>query len=855
MKRLTRLCALSAVVAVSLLLPSSAGAQENTDVYVPGGQYVPVVVVLDTSDSMDENSLTGESKIDAARSSVIDLVNALGPRTPFGLIAYPGAGSRTVDGCSIGNVEVKIAELDVASASAAVRRLDPNGDTPTGPALRHAADLIGKGNKGTIVLVSDGESNCGGTEVCDVANELVADGVEIQVNTVGLQISEGGADELKCIADATGGQYASAADTADLQSALQQFGGAQLSLTGSVPKELPVVSGTGNAGSTASFTVHNGGRVRADDVRLSLTLSDEAGVPGRVLVPRPVRFLGNIDPGQSRRVDITIRPDDSVRGTFTWVATATANNSAPSALDGRTSTIEPFGTLTGILGDVRHAVVLGDSYASGEGTRDYIPGTDDKDNGNICHRSTSAYGAILFGEKVRNLACSGAVVGDFYSQQQSENYKVTPQLLSLRAEAVGPDSPDAVLLSVGGNDVGFGPKALQCSVLPNCYPTMPDGKPMVFETWAMDGISAIGNDLRRVYRDVDRAVNDDEARSARGGRTAPIVVVPYPRIVPTEAAGLAAGSGCQFGISANELRFFNRFIDALNLEIAAAVGSLASERIPVYYASDVAPAFQPDHTICDLAQSYAVFGSSKGTLENNIAAVADHHELLHPNKLGHAAMARALSAWSASRALIDPRANAPRWDHAVVDRSNPVLDFFKKPWASAAGIYEAGGEATIDADGFAPSSTVVFRIDSVSRTLASARADDNGHVHAALAIPSDIPIGSHHIHALGADTEGNDLDVSTSVRLLPKYSNLALLATFAGLLLVALGGLGRRIHKRRLPSEVDAHDTSLTDVTASIGIMPIAFDNRPHQKVISRPPPPPLSPPPPPNRPPPPPSA
>ncbi len=81
-------------------------------------------------------------------------------------------------------------------------------------------------------------------------------------------------------------------------------------------------------------------------------------------------------------------------------------------------------------------VALGDSYASGVGTRSYIAGSGS------CQRSTKAYpyvDAARIGANLTFVACSGARVADVTANQ----------LASVTASA------NLVSVQVGGNDAGF----------------------------------------------------------------------------------------------------------------------------------------------------------------------------------------------------------------------------------------------------------------------------------------------------------------------------------------------------------------------------------------------------------------
>ncbi len=247
----------------------------------PFGLYTPIVVVMDTSASMNEGvgSAFSEqySRIQGARSAVLDLVGRLGDAQPFGLIAYPGRGADVVDGCSIGRVELPPGPLDMGVAAAAVRRLTPDGDTPTGPALQHASDVIrdtyGPESRGVIVLVSDGESNCGEPPVCEVASAIRAGGLDVQINTVGLNLTGAAEAEMRCVADATGGRYIDAGDGSgdELSAAIAASAQSALSITVDAPREVRVVnSADSGGGGDVTVTVRSTGRVSAADVRVSL---------------------------------------------------------------------------------------------------------------------------------------------------------------------------------------------------------------------------------------------------------------------------------------------------------------------------------------------------------------------------------------------------------------------------------------------------------------------------------------------------------------------------------------------------------------------------------------------------------
>jgi hypothetical protein len=406
-KGLPRLCGLLlAFLALGALAPVSAVAVEAQP--DPFGEFTPIMVVLDTSGSMekviDEVASGGGRRLDAAQAAILDLIAALPQGQPYGMVAYPGRDSTNLGGCSIGRVETSLGGLDVSAASAAVRRMTPDGNTPTGPALQHASDLIrdayGDAVGGVIVLVSDGESNCG-SDPCEVAKSIRAAGVEVQVNTVGLQIEGRGEQELRCISEATGGRYISADDPDDLADAIGAAAQARISVTVAAPPGVFVIAGTGESGGgEIGLIVRSTGRVAAADVRVALSVSFTDGPVGSVLVPRPVRFLGNVDSGNQIALSFIVRPDDHRVGAAQWSVSVTARNAAPQVVTGEFFVRDTLGRgeLGTLLNGVSRVAVVGDSYSSGEGAGGfYREGTNGGKGESACHRSDSTYAARIWG--------------------------------------------------------------------------------------------------------------------------------------------------------------------------------------------------------------------------------------------------------------------------------------------------------------------------------------------------------------------------------------------------------------------------------------------------------------------------
>lgn len=802
---------------VGLMLATLAGVPATAATPAAGndpfGTHTPIMLVIDTSGSMDEvvdrmASLSG-TRLDVARSDVLRLVDQLGADQPYGIIAYPGGGRTDDDNCSIGKQVVDLGAAESTATSAAVRQLDADGDTPTGPALRHAADelkrVYGPDARGVVVLFSDGESNCGKTPVCDVAKAIRREGLEVQINPVGLGLNEAAEEEMQCVADATGGRYIPVYDIADAGDAIARSAQGALSLSVEAPKALNVVVGTGTSGSSElTVTVGANGRVPAQDVRVTLQFLAD-GMPGALVVPRPVRFLGNIDPGGSRTVTYSVRPDRQIYD-LSWRVVVTAGNALAVDREEPISTSANLGR-GGVLADTRRAVVVGDSYSSGEGVGSYDEGSDGgPDGGSECHRSRQrTYAGQLYGaDNTVVIACSGAVTADFFAPQRSGTVDVAPQLLALREEVLGAHPPDAVFLSVGGNDAGFGNVVMSCMAAASCF-TLPAVDAKGIRTRAtlwLSNAMGVQADVTDVLRSVDAVVNDAEALRNRGGDVAPIVVVPYPRIIPET---VTAGTGwCMTFLEENELRFLNRFFDALNTAVRRAAHQVAGEGRPVYLPTDVIDAYQPNHTICDGEESWAVTAQLDDAVRQPFGMayqLSNHKELLHPNADGHAATANAIAAWShGSAARTRDVVGTPRWEPTIV-RTKP--GWLETRVQTALGILgprtEAGGVAKVDRDGFLPATTVTVRIESTPRSLGSALADDDGRVDTWVRLPADIPRGTHSLVVQGLDADGELIEVRTDIEVAPAGRQWVVLMLGAGTVAL-LRGLAGRPWRRTHPS-------------------------------------------------------
>jgi lysophospholipase L1-like esterase len=140
-------------------------------------------------------------------------------------------------------------------------------------------------------------------------------------------------------------------------------------------------------------------------------------------------------------------------------------------------------------------VALGDSYASGTGTRSYI------DDGTSCQRSTYAYASLIAaarGYALNLRACSGATVADVTNSQLSALTSAT----------------NYVTISVGGNDAGFADVLTECAL----------------PWWASDCDGAIDDAQAIINNTLPGRLSTLYAAIRTRAPGAKVVVVGYPRI-------------------------------------------------------------------------------------------------------------------------------------------------------------------------------------------------------------------------------------------------------------------------------------------------------------------------------------
>lgn len=227
-----RYLAVAVATAVTLTAGPLIASQSCTD---------DAMLVFDGSGSMSEMgfNLLDEPRIFEARRAVQDSMPQIAAVRRVGLVIY---GPGRPEAC--GNIQLRFAPRPNAAGPIidAVDRLQPAGETPLTKAVERAAEVLNyREEPGAIVLLTDGKETCDG-QPCALAATLASEAHDLTVHVIGFKVRDdhfgwdNPQDEgyerrvtvARCLADQTGGTYASAETLDELTEALTRTLGCQL---------------------------------------------------------------------------------------------------------------------------------------------------------------------------------------------------------------------------------------------------------------------------------------------------------------------------------------------------------------------------------------------------------------------------------------------------------------------------------------------------------------------------------------------------------------------------------------------------------------------------------------------------
>jgi Ca-activated chloride channel family protein len=217
----SRLAVLIVATAIALSALSPPAQAQDQDEPQPA-----LLLILDSSGSMLGDDGSGQRKIAAAKNALNRVVTSLPDDSLVGLRVYghriPNTDRKR--GCKDTELIQPVDELNRSRMKARIRSYKAKGFTPIGLSLlKGAEDLKEQEGKKTIVLVSDGIDTCAPPPPCKIAKQIVAQGIDLRIDTVGFQVDAAARKELKCIARVGKGTYVDAASADDLADQLERL--------------------------------------------------------------------------------------------------------------------------------------------------------------------------------------------------------------------------------------------------------------------------------------------------------------------------------------------------------------------------------------------------------------------------------------------------------------------------------------------------------------------------------------------------------------------------------------------------------------------------------------------------------
>lgn len=219
--------AASPIVSIGALGQSSPSPSPST---APApASVINSELILDSSGSMAEETSDGESRIDAAKrvlDNVIDVIPNDTGRINVGFRVFGHTGNNTEAGraesCRGTELRVPIDGVDREALHDQVATYEPVGWTPITLAITEAAKdfpAASESIRNSMILVTDGLETCDG-DPCAAATAIAASDANAVINVIGFGTTPEETSVLSCIANNSGGLLLSANNYDELLTAV-----------------------------------------------------------------------------------------------------------------------------------------------------------------------------------------------------------------------------------------------------------------------------------------------------------------------------------------------------------------------------------------------------------------------------------------------------------------------------------------------------------------------------------------------------------------------------------------------------------------------------------------------------------
>lgn len=285
-------------------------------------------------------------------------------------------------------------------------------------------------------------------------------------------------------------------------------------------------------------------------------------------------------------------------------AMVTLSNSAPDSLPNQDIAYDAIAFIP--LAAPGGLAMLGDSFSAGQGSGPYDPDTYTATDS--CHRSPYSWERVYAAGTTtyasggwKHVACSGAIITDF--RNPNHNWPVEPPQLNA---LTGNDG--LVLLTVGGNDIGFSKIATDCIVWRQCK-----------SKYVVNGVDTVLDSIQRLEPQLEQLYVQIVAEAPN----AEVHVLTYPNMLTTDDRGLCASDGL---LGLDDRIWLVGVTRALDDAVVTAANNVGVDALDVFDAFAGHELCAPDPWI------------------NGLASTSDRQEWFHPRAAGYAAEAARLKA-------------------------------------------------------------------------------------------------------------------------------------------------------------------------------------------------------------------
>lgn len=181
------------------------------------------VILVDASGSM-KGQVPGGEKMELAKEAVAEFAGELSEEANVALAVYGHIGSNKESDKtkSCGKIETvyDLAPFNEGAFQQALLQFGATGWTPLAAGIEHARTLLepfqSEEYANTVYIVSDGIETCGGNP-SEAAKTLAESNIKAKVNIIGFDVDDEGQIQLKQVAEAGGGEYATVRSKEELE--------------------------------------------------------------------------------------------------------------------------------------------------------------------------------------------------------------------------------------------------------------------------------------------------------------------------------------------------------------------------------------------------------------------------------------------------------------------------------------------------------------------------------------------------------------------------------------------------------------------------------------------------------------